>query len=336
MKRKWLIWFLLLLIAGGLAAYFLLAEATGKQRYLYISSTAATKEAVLDSLKLNNFISSPALFSFVADRLGYWDDIKPGRYEIKGKNLISVVRMLRNGQQAPVKLVITKLRTKKDLAAVLGKFFEPDSAAVMAFLNNNDSVKKWNVDTATVISLIVPDTYNFYWNSSAQTLLKRFASYSEKFWTAERKAKAAKKGLTPQQAYTVASIVEEETNNNAEKGNVASVYLNRLQKGMPLQADPTVKFAIGDFTLKRIYEKHLLYPSPYNTYRNKGLPPGPICTPSKTTLNAVLDAPQTPYFYFVASPAFDGTHQFSATYPEHLQKAKAYQQALNEEAAKSK
>jgi len=132
------------------------------------------------------------------------------------------------------------------------------------------------------------------------------------------------------QAYTLASIVEEETNASAEKGNIASVYLNRISKGMPLQADPTVKFALKDFGLKRIYQKHLEVESPYNTYRNRGLPPGPICTPSRKTIDAVLNSPKTEYVYFVASPKFDGTHDFSITYDEHLQKAREYQSALNQ------
>ena len=334
--KKFLVGFVVLLLLGiALAAYFLLAGNTGKQKFLYIASNAPTRQAVMDSLTQNGFVKSPRLFSFLADRAGYWNHIKPGRYEITpGTNLINLVRKLRNGQQAPVKMVITKLRTKKDLARVLGNLFEPDSASVMAWINNNDSLQQFGVDTNTVMTLIMPDTYQAYWNSSPEALLQKLADYQKKYWTPERKAQAEAQGLNPQQAYTLASIVEEETNATKEKGTIASVYLNRLRRGMPLQADPTVKFALQDFSLRRIYEKHLLTPSPYNTYRNKGLPPGPICTPSKTTLNAVLTAPETSYMYFVASPAFDGTHLFSASYPEHLQKARQYQQALNQLAAK--
>lgn len=335
MKKFFVALVVVLLLGVALAAYFLLAGNTGKQKFLYIASNAATREAVMDSLVQNGFVKSPRLFSFLAERADYWNNVKPGRYEITpGTNLISLVRKLRNGQQAPVKMVITKLRTKKDLARVLGYLFEPDSASVMALINNNDSLKKFDTDTNNVMTLVMPDTYQAYWNSSPNELLQKLADYQKKYWTPERKAQAAAQGLSPQQAYTLASIVEEETNAAKEKGTIAGVYLNRLRKGMPLQADPTVKFALQDFTLRRIYEKHLLTPSPYNTYRNKGLPPGPICTPSKVTLNAVLTAPSNNYLYFVASPAFDGTHLFSVSYPEHLQKARQYQQALNELAAK--
>lgn len=335
MKKFFIAIAVLLLLCGVVGAYFLLAGNTGKQKFLYIATNGANRDAVMDSLVKNGFVKSPKLFYFLADRAGYWSKIKPGRYEITpGTNLIGLVRKLRNGQQAPVKMVITKLRTKKDLARVLGNLFEPDSASVIALINNNDSLQRFGADTNSVMTLVMPDTYQAYWNSSPTALLEKLADYQKKYWTDERKRQAEAQGLNPEQAYIVASIVEEETNATKEKGTIASVYLNRLRRGMPLQADPTVKFALQDFTLRRIYEKHLLFPSPYNTYRNKGLPPGPICTPSKTTLNAVLTAPKTDYLYFVASPAFDGTHLFSVSYPEHLQKAKQYQQALNELQAK--
>ena len=149
-------------------------------------------------------------------------------------------------------------------------------------------------------------------------------------WNNERKEKAAKKGLTVNQVVTIASIIDEETNAKAEKPTIASVYLNRINKGMPLQADPTVKFALNDFSIKRVLFKHLQVVSPYNTYKNRGLPPGPICTPQEATIDDVLNAPETDYLYFVASPAFDGTHKFSSTYTEHQKLATEYQKALDE------
>ncbi|HWJ28217.1 MAG TPA: endolytic transglycosylase MltG [Flavisolibacter sp.] len=200
---------------------------------------------------------------------------------------------------------------------------------MMFFLNSADSLKKYGVDTQTVMSVIIPDTYTYFWNSTPSVLFQKMYDANKRFWTDERKEKATAHGLTPVQAYVLASIVEEESNNHAEQGNIASVYLNRMNKGMPLQADPTIKFALHNFGLKRIYEKYLLVESPYNTYKNKGLPPGPICTPSKKTLEAVLDAPQTDYLYFVANSNFNGTHVFSNSYQEHMQNAHLYQQALN-------
>jgi UPF0755 protein len=333
MKKLLLGLVLVLVIGGGIVAWIFLGSATGfasSKEVLYIRTSAATKQAVLDSLQKNKIITNTSAFNWLANRMDLWKRIKPGKYEIKkGSSMLSIVRMLRNGRQTPVDLVITKLRTKEDLARLAGNKFEFDSSQMMAFLNNSDSLKKFDVDSATAMSIVLPDTYTYFWNTTPSLVLKKLHDETKKFWTDERKQKAQEHGLTPAQAYTMASIIEEETTNNAEKGNIASVYLNRMNKGMPLQADPTVKFALKDFGLKRIYEKHTLTESPYNTYRVKGLPPGPICTPSKKTIEAVLNSPQTDYYYFVARPDVRETHDFSETYDEHLKKAKLYHQELN-------
>jgi UPF0755 protein len=276
-------------------------------------------------------VKHTAAFAWLAGQLKYWNNIKPGKYEIqKGSSLLTIVRMLRNGRQTPVNLVITKIRTKEDLARMIGHRFECDSAQMIAFLNNPDSLQPYGADTANALWRIIPDTYTYFWNTTPEKIYDKLYAASKKFWNDERRQKAERLGLSPQQVYTLASIVEEETNAHSEKDTIASVYLNRLNKGMPLQADPTIKFAMRDFGLKRIYQKYLFTESPYNTYRNRGLPPGPICTPSKTTIEAVLNAPQTDYLYFVANSAFNGTHVFSNSYAEHMQKARAYQQVLNQ------
>jgi UPF0755 protein len=333
MKKILLISTVVLLLVLGIVAFVFLGSATGfdsKKETLYIASGAANKTAVLDSLKRRKIITNSSAFSFLAGRMNYWERIRPGKYEIqKGTSLLSIVRMLRNGQQTPVSLVITKLRTKEALARLTGARFEFDSAAMMDFLNSDSALKAYNLRAEEVMAFVLPDTYQALWNTSPGKVFQKLVDETKKFWTAERKQKAERLGLTPIEVATVASIVEEETNADAEKGNVASVYLNRVRIGMPLQADPTVKFALNDFSLKRIYEKHLQVESPYNTYRNRGLPPGPICTPSKKTIDAVLNSPATDYIYFVASPKFNGTHEFSVSYSEHLAKARAYQAALN-------
>lgn len=333
MKKAFFIILILVIAIAGIAAWVFLGPATGfheSKKALYIRSDAANKQAVLDSLKKNNLVSNLSAFEFIAGRMSIWQNIKPGKYEFKkGMSLVSIVRMLKNGNQTPVNLTIIKLRTKEDLARFVGNKFETDSAEMMFFLNSADSLKKYGVDTQTVMSVIIPDTYTYFWNSTPSVLFQKMYDANKRFWTDERKEKATAHGLTPVQAYVLASIVEEESNNHAEQGNIASVYLNRMNKGMPLQADPTIKFALHNFGLKRIYEKYLLVESPYNTYKNKGLPPGPICTPSKKTLEAVLDAPQTDYLYFVANSNFNGTHVFSNSYQEHMQNAHLYQQALN-------
>lgn len=259
------------------------------------------------------------------------DRVKPGRYKIPaGMSIFNLVRMLRNGRQTPVDFVITKIRTKEQLAAKMGKDFEFDSLAAISFLNNNDSLRAYNFDSNTVMAAVLPLTYQSKWNTTPKAVFEKFYDAYKIFWTGERKKKATAKGLTVNQAVTMASIIDEETNATAEKPVIASVYLNRMAKGMPLQADPTVKFALKDFGIKRVLFKHLEVSSPYNTYKNRGLPPGPICTPMQETVEAVLNAPITNYLYFVASPAFDGTHVFSATYQEHQKLATAYQKALDE------
>ena len=256
--------------------------------------------------------------------------IKPGKYEVPdGMSVVSLVRMLRNGKQSPVNFVVTKIRTKEQLAGRLGRAFEFDSAAAIQFLSNNDSLQPYGLDSNTVMAAVLPLTYESNWAVTPKFVFEKFSNAYKKFWTEERKQKAAQKNISPLQVVTLASIIDEETNATKEKGTIASVYLNRIEKGMPLQADPTVKFAMKDFGLKRILNKHLQFESPYNTYRNRGLPPGPICTPQEETVEAVLNAPATEYIYFVASKAFDGTHVFTTNYTDHMKYAREYQAELN-------
>ena len=333
MKKLILFVLVLILVAAALSAWIFLGSATGfsePKKYLYIRTTAANQRSVLDSLEKEKLVTNITAFKWLANRMHYWKNIKPGRYEItKGASLLSIVRMIHNGHQSPVHLIITKLRTKEDLARITGNKFEFDSTEMHEFLNNSDSLSKYEVDTNKAMVNVFPDSYTFFWNTTPSAVYHKFYTRAKKFWTPDRIQKATSQGLTPDKAYILASIIEEETNNNSEKGNIASVYMNRMVKGMPLQADPTIKFAMHDFGLKRIYEKYLFTESPYNTYRNKGLPPGPICTPSEKTIDAVLNAPHTDYLYFVANSDFNGTHVFSSSYEEHMKHAKLYQQALN-------
>lgn len=304
-------------------------------RYLYIRTSDANKNAVMQSLTDSNLISNPGSFELLANKTGVWKRLQPGRYRIrKGTSLFTLVRMLRNGSQSPVNLVITKLRTKEQLAELVGRKFEADSASFMSFLNNQDTLSKYGVDTNTVMTTVYPDTYTYLWTANPSTIYKKLFAVNNRVWTTERKELAKQQGLTPAMAYTLASIIEEETNVEEDKPLMASVYLNRLRTGMRLGADPTVKFALRNFELKRIYDKYLEVESPYNTYRYKGLPPGPICTPSLQTLDAVLHAPQTKYLYFVAKSDFSQKHVFTESYAEHMKYAREYQKALNEYEAK--
>lgn len=331
-KRKLIAYFFIILVLiMGYIGWILFGPTINEpeNKYFYIH-TGSGYQNVKDSLLKNKIISGTIWFDKVAKYFKYDKAIRPGKYKIQqGMSLISLVRMLRSGNQSPVNLVITKLRTKEDLAKKLGHNFESDSTTVIRFLNNNDSLSKYNLDSNTVMTAVIPNTYTLIWNSTPSQIFTKLHTEQQKFWTDKRKAQAAALQLSKKEVYILASIVEEETNAEKDKGKIASVYINRMKTGMRLAADPTVKFAMKDFGLKRIYFKHLSYPSPYNTYQNAGLPPGPICTPSIKTIDAVLNAPATNYLFFVARPDFSGYSNFATSYEEHKKFAKAYQQALD-------
>lgn len=334
MSRSVIIIGLVILLTAGLFAWIVAGSGTGfseKSRSFIVREGQTDKASVLAEMKKNQILSGGMIFSGLSSGMGVWSKIKPGKYEIKkGQSLWSIGRTLKNGRLAEVKLVINKLRTKEDLAKLISKNFAPDSVSVMQFLNSNDSLQKLGVDTNTVLTIIIPDTYTFYWNTGLNRIFRKLADNKNAFWQKNnRLAKAENIQFTPEQVYILASIVEEETNYDSDKLKIASVYINRLNKSMPLQACPTIKYAMKDFSLTRIYEKYLSNPSPYNTYRRKGLPPGPICTPSPKTIDIVLDAPKTNYLFFVAKSDFSGYHHFSSTFGEHNQYAKEYQKALD-------
>lgn len=316
----------------GFFAFKFLGPAVNNKEdiYFYIKNGDDYK-TVKDNLVNKQFIKSTS-YDMVSKLLKFKKP-KPGRYKLKdGLSLWKLVRLLRSGEQVPVKMVIIKERTKEAFAGKIGfgkKFdFECDSLQMINFLNSNELLKKYGVDTNTVMAMLLPYTYSLNWNSTPEKIFQQFHTAYQKFWTKERKGKADSLQLTQLKVSILASIVEEETNKKEDRFNIASTYLNRLRTGMPLQADPTIKFALKDFTLKRILLTHLKYNSPYNTYINTGLPPGPICTPSPETINAVLYAPQTDYLYFVASSKFDGSSVFTTNFNDHLKYAQLYQQEL--------
>ncbi len=337
MKKKILLAVLgIILLAGGYLAYKLFSPAIGNKEgvFVYINDgeTLAGVKAELKNRKLlkgNGFDLACTILRFKKP--------KPGRYLLKdGINALKLVRILRNGEQTPVRITIVKERTKELFSGKFGtgkKFdFQFDSLQMIRYLNNNDSLAKFGADTNTVLSLIIPDTYFHKWNSSPGKLMQQFYIAYKKFWNEERTAKAAGADLTPQQVMILASIVEEETNRKQDKFNIASVYINRLKKGMRLQADPTVKYVTRNFQLGRITGVHLQLESPYNTYLNAGLPPGPICTPSVESINAVLDAPSTDYLFFVASYTFDGSSIFTSNLADHNKYARLFHQEQNRRA----
>lgn len=319
---------IVVILALLIGAYKILGPNSRKEQFLYIK-TGTTYEQLLAQLK-DGYLDDINSFDFLASRIGLKDHVHPGKYLVKAHMTnYELAKKLRNGRQLPVKLVINKLRTKADFVHMVITNLEVDSAELQKLIQNADYLAKVNLDTNTMMCGVRPDTYEFYWNTTADKVMHKLIANYIRFWNNDRKQLAKKHNLTPAQATIMASIIDEESNIPADKLNIASVYLNRMAKGMKLQADPTVKFAIGDFAIKRVTGVMLQTESPYNTYRHEGLPPGPICTPSNGSIDAVLHAPQTDYIFFCASPELDGTSRFAASDAEHLKNARAYQQALN-------
>jgi UPF0755 protein len=333
-KKLILLLIILILLFATEGFYLVFGPGTAfkSSRYeLYIRTGMNYRE--LDSVFRKDLVLiHPSVFNWLAKRASYPTAIKAGKYEIReGMSLWGVLKILRNGRQEPVNIVITKLRTREDLADLIGRKLECDSDEFMRFLNNGDTLKSYGLDTNTVMTMVFPNTYTYFWNTTPSRIFKKMEVAAKAYWTPERLQAAADHHLNRFTAYILASIVEEETTRKEDKPRIASVYLNRISSGMRLSADPTVKFALRRFDLKRVYEKYLLVESPYNTYLNAGLPPGPICTPSMESMEAVLNAPDTKYFYFVAKPDFSGYSNFAETFPEHLKNAREYQKALDEQ-----
>lgn len=257
---------------------------------------------------------------------------KPGHYrfaaEISNRDLI---RRLQIGEESPIRLSFTQsIRTREQLAGQMGKKLLLDSTEVIQRLNDKEYMSHFGLTPETAVCLFIPNTYEVYWTMSADQLFARMYKEYQRFWNEERRGKASKIGLTPTEVATIASIIASETNKKDEYPTIASIYINRLKKGIALQACPTVIFAVGDFSLRRVLKRHLAIDSPYNTYKHRGLPPGPIRLARPDVIDAVLNAPKTDYLYMCANPDFSGTHIFSSTYAKHSAVAREYQRALNQ------
>lgn len=317
-----------------LSFFFLPFSRTDATEVLYIDRND-TADSVFHKLRRYGHSHSMMALQLLAHVDHYEEHLHTGRYEVEPSiSTFALMRRLLHGHQSPVRLTIPTTHTMKHLAARLAKHIEPDSATLAEAFTDSAFCEKHGCTTATLPCLFIPNTYEVYWDITPDQLAQRMKRESEKFWTTMRKNKAEQAGLTPEEVITLASIVEKETANKEEKPDIAGLYLNRLRKGMKLQADPTVKFALQDFGLRRILNKHLTCDSPYNTYVYAGLPPGPICLPSIASIDAVLNHTEHNYIYMCAKEDFSGTHNFAATYEEHKANARKYVQALNERGIK--
>lgn len=296
---------------------------------LYIKTGTSYSEFT-DQLKYEDIIKNWTSFTTLANRMNLANNIHGGHYIIEpGTNNLDLIRKLRGGAQDPIQIIFKKHRNIEALAATVSKQIEADSASIVNYVKNPDFLQKNELDENTLMSIFLPNTYEFYWNADAEKFTKKMLQANSTFWNDERMAKAEKLDLDKIEVITLASIVQEETSKTDEMPSIAGVYLNRVKKNWRLQADPTVKFANNDFTLRRILNKHLEKDSPFNTYKHKGLPPGPICLPSTTTIDAVLNAVDHTYMYFCAKEDFSGYHNFAETLKGHNANARKYHKALN-------
>ncbi|MBN8683644.1 MAG: endolytic transglycosylase MltG [Chitinophagales bacterium] len=293
--------------------------------------TGSNFEQVVSILRQNGLISDEAGFRWLAGQMHYKrDSMRAGRFEIQpGWSNRDLITHLRAGKQAPVKVVLTNERLPEEIAGKVARFIEADSLSLLRVLQDANYLASLGYTPETVVTAIIPNTYEMYWTTDARTFLKRMIKEHDAFWDKnDRRAKARQLGLTEAQVYTLASIVERETNHNPEKPTIAGVYLNRLRIDMKLQADPTCVFATRDFVTRRVTEYHTSFNSPYNTYVYKGLPPGPISMAGIPSLDAVLNPDKHNYLYFCAKPDDSGTHAFAETFQGHLVNANRFQQWL--------
>jgi UPF0755 protein len=298
---------------------------------LYIPSNS-NYEDVIEILIRDNVINNIDSFKWLAKKKNYPNHINSGRYLLDSSmNNTDIIGKLRSGSQDPVKVVFNSLRVREQLAGKISNQIEPDSLNLLKLFYDDSLIASYGLKQETFTCMFLPNTYELWWNTSGESFIARMNKEYKRFWNKERMQKAAVLNLTPEEVTTLASIVDEETYYNSEMPRVAGLYINRLRKRMHLQADPTLKFALGDFTIKRVLNVHKQIDSPYNTYKRYGLPPGPISIPSISAIDAVLNFESHSYIYMCAKPDFSGYHNFAKTLSQHNVNANNYQRALNKE-----
>ena len=323
---------LLIGVAGVGMHYFVkyfAGNVTDREEYLYIR-TGSTFEDVFKTISDKGMVRNTKSFKQAAEDMEYIDRVKPGKYKLKaGTSNRRLINMLKSGNQEPVQVKFATYRLKENFAGKISSLLETDSAELVNLLDSPAYVEKFGFDTSDVYTMFIPNSYEIYWNTPAEKFFSRMHTEYEKFWNAERKAKAEKINLTPVQVSILASIVDAEALHDDEMPTIAGLYMNRYNRGIRLQADPTVIFAARDFSIRRVLNKHLKIPSPYNTYMRSGLPPGPIMMPSINAIDAVLNHEKHNYIYMCAKEDFSGYHRFAVTQAEHLVNARKFQAALN-------
>ncbi|WP_420317636.1 endolytic transglycosylase MltG [Ekhidna sp.] len=302
-----------------------------EDRYFAIPKGTTFKE-LQNKLAEERIVNDLVSFSFLAKLKDLDVNVKNGMYLIKGDMTnVELINLLRSGAQTPISLTFSNARILTQLPKILTHNIEIDSADLAPLLLADTTAEYYGFSKETFISMFIPNTYEVYWTITPRGLLDRMKAEYDRYWTEERKQKAQYLGMSQVEVSTLASIVQGETNKMDEAPTIAGVYINRLKRGIPLQADPTLVFAIGDFSIRRILNKDKEFDSPYNTYKNRGLPPGPINMPGIPALNSVLNYEDHNYLYFCAKADFSGYHAFARTLGEHNVNARKFQRALNQE-----
>lgn len=342
LKNPWIL--LLILLAAAYLGYSRIYQPIfapnvqteeGKPQEFFIY-TGWDYQRVGEALMKQKLISDVQSFHWVAEQMNYPRHVYPGRYLVEdGMSTRELVQLLRSGKQTPMNFTFVKFRTKEQLAEYAGEQLEMSSRDLLLLLDDPEYLKRFNgLRPDIALTIFIPNTYELYWNIEPKEFVQRMYTEYKRFWNDNRNRQRQALNLSRLEVMTLASIVEEETNQNDEKPTVAGVYLNRVRKNWPLEADPTVKFAVGDFALRRILNKHLQTDSPYNTYLYPGIPPGPICTPSISSIDAVLNAPDHDYMFFCAKADGSGYHHFSETLAQHNAYAREYHRMLNQQGVK--
>lgn len=297
--------------------------------FIYIPRNTSYKELQND-LYQSGIVNDMVSFSFLARLLDYDKNVKPGRYFIQSDmSNLKAIRYLRSGAQEPMRITFNTIRTYDDLAEKITANLAISKEEFLEVLTDEAIHEKYGFDRYSFLGMFIPNTYEVFWTIKAEDLVERLHQEYQRFWNAERKAKATSMGLSPKEVIVLASIVNAETTKRDESSKVAGVYVNRLKKKMLLQADPTLVYAIGDFSINRVLDIHKQVESPYNTYKYLGLPPGPINLPEISIIDATLNYEEHKYLYFCAKDDFSGYHAFATNLTDHLRNAAAYQSALN-------
>lgn len=325
---------LFILFIAMLRFYYLVTHPVidlgGKTSTFFYIHTGSGYTAVRDSLVKKGYLKDPEAFEWLSRRKQYDQKVRAGRYQLKnGMSNNELVNLLRSGRQVPVRITLQNIRTREELAGKIGRQLEADSVHLVRLFKDPDYLAAYGITPPTLFVLFIPNTYEFFWNTSGDQLFVRMYKEFNRFWTPQRKHLADSLGMTIPEIVTLASILEKESNKNDEKPLIAGVYLNRLKKRIPLQADPTIIFAWNDYSIRRVLNIHLKIKSPYNTYIYAGLPPGPICIPSIASVDAVLQPANHQHLYFCAREDLSGYHNFAANLADHNRNARRYQKALN-------